>query len=158
MPFGREHQPGAEMPSARCFRELTENHLDIVQRIGCTVQPAACDGGAGAALAGLGIGEIDQFAGGEIRVDGDVEHAALSGGIGAGRVGQRQAQRAVFLDDADGAAVALGDQDCAVGQERHAPRMVQPVGDDRELHVVVLGLEGLRGGVLSHDHANRHNQ
>ena len=69
-------QAGTEMqPLGQ--RLLPEQDAEILQAGPVIGQVAASHGGAGAAVAGLGIGQVDQAVLGEIRRQGHVEQAAL---------------------------------------------------------------------------------
>src|SRR5262249_50623276 len=76
-----------------------------------------------------GVHDVDEVVGGEVRIDGDPDQAALLLGDGRDREGRGAEQRAV-LDDADVAAL-LEDEEAAVGGGGQGRRRGEPGGDRR---------------------------
>ena len=114
---------------------LPEQDAEILQAGPVIGQTAASHGGAGAAVAGLGIGQVDQAVLGEIRRQGHVEQAALPlRGLGYAFKG---ADRPPGNAQQPQIAGAFGDED-AIGQKGHGPGMLQAARHGRDL--------GRRGG------------
>ena len=96
------------------------------------LQLAARHRRAVAALAGLGVAPVDPGVVGELRVQHHVEQAALAAGVHRRQPGHGLAEAAVALDDAQPPG-ALGDEEAAVGQEGHRPRVGQPARHAHQL-------------------------
>ena len=136
MPFAVQHQAGTEMQPLGQLGLLPEQDAEILQAGPVIGQTAASHGGAGAAVAGLGIGQVDQAVLGEIRRQGHVEQAALPlrGHLGYA-FGRGQAAGNAQQPQIAG---AFGDEDAAIGQKGHGPGMLQAARHGRDL--------GRRGG------------
>ena len=77
----------------------------------------------------LVIREVDQLVLGEPRMEREVHQAGEPGRLHLRQAGDRRRIEHAVADDAQ-ASGALGDEDAAVGQKRHAPRLVEALGDD----------------------------
>ena len=142
----REHEAAAEVQRRLQRRRLMEDHLHVLDlRRGAVHEAAARHGGVvHAAVARLGVAPVDQLIGGERRVDGDVEQAALAARVHRRQTGHRLGHLlAVGAHDAQPAG-PLGDEHLAVGQEREAPRVDQPFGDGLDVERDVELLLGAR--------------
>ncbi len=88
-------------------------------------------------------GEIEPVVAREIRVEGDIEQAEVSLGIGRGhapdRLGIERGLGGGRLVHDPEVAAALRDQQVAVGQERDRERPGQRLGHDRDLDAMLLG-------------------
>ena len=142
IPFAVEQQPRAEVAAGGCPSVGDEDHLHLLEAV--AGEAAAGDAGAGEpVLAERGIGEVDEAVGGEIRIEGDVEEAALALGPDLRQTAHRsRVERAVGADAAQ-AADALGDQHRTVGQEGEAPGTLEPVGHEMEPETLHRALEDL---------------
>ncbi len=70
----------------------------------------------------------------------DIQHAAVLAHKHAGRAFHRLGHTAVLVEETD-VAVALGENDAAVGQEGHAPRLIEALGQGLGLEACFLALE-----------------
>ena len=129
VPILVEGQARAVVHRRRRRRRLHEDVGRPLDRPAVVGEPAARrGGGAHPAAERLGIGPIDHPVLGELRPDRHVEQAALLPGMNGRQPGERLGHRAVAADDAH-AARSLGHQHRPVGQQRHAPRMLEPAGE-----------------------------
>ncbi len=140
----REHQPRPEVPAAAGLRLLAEDHLDAAQAQLVPVEARAGHGGAGAAVPGLGVGQVDQAVVGVAGIERDVQQAPLADVGDVRHAAHRLGHRAVGRHHAQSARL-LGHQRVAVRQEGQAPGLAQAVGHGRHAHLAVLGGEGLLG-------------
>ena len=92
--------------------------------------------GLGTVSDSLGVAEVDESVGREVRVDRHLHHPALAHRHHVGNAGNGIGKQRAVADDAKPTG-ALGDQHVAPGQERHRPRVHQPV-DNRDHPVVVM--------------------
>ncbi len=121
-----EDEARAEMGHADLLVALPEDHGHAGQLVARQFAP----GHRRAVLAciftgaGLGIAQINEAAGREVGIEGDVEQAALAAGVDVRHARQRRAQLAAALHDAQPAG-AFGDEHPAIGQEREPPGVVQ---------------------------------
>lgn len=102
-----------------------EDHPHVLKRGAVLRQPAGADGGAVSAVARLGKAEPDLAGPGEIRRHGHVQEPALALVVDLGQALQRRRQLAVAVKP-QGAGL-FGDEQAAIGQKRHAPRIAQPL-------------------------------
>src|SRR2546430_522580 len=72
----REDEPRAEMVRSADLGLMAEDHLDVPE--GAIPELCTRDSGGSAALAGLGIGEVDEAVGYEARVKRHIEETALA--------------------------------------------------------------------------------
>jgi len=75
-PVAREHEARAEVFRAVDLGLLAEDHLQPGQLV--AFQPRARHRGAVAALAGLAVAQVDQLVLGELRVERNIQQAALA--------------------------------------------------------------------------------
>jgi hypothetical protein len=142
----REHQPRAEVRGAVEFRLLPEDHLYIAQRK--SVEAAARDSGTVAAATGsrLAVAEIDQPIRAEVRMQRDIEQAALSLRRHRRHPGERRRHAAVALDQSQPSR-PLTDQRAAIGQDRHPPRMFEAGRHGMQIEGELFALDTHRAGV-----------
>ena len=76
-----EHQPCAEMDAGGQLGLLLEDALEVFESRAIVTEAPAPHGGAGLAIAGLGVGEIDQPVLCELRRQRHLQQAALAPGI-----------------------------------------------------------------------------
>jgi hypothetical protein len=110
------------MAGAVYLRHLPKDHLNILQANWPETSPR--HGGSGTIRAGLGIGEIDPAAGGEVRGERHIEQPALPAREHAWNTRQRCGDIPVSRDQPQPTG-ALGDQHPSVGQEGETPWMNQ---------------------------------
>ena len=120
-----EDDARAEMQAAGRARQGLEDALHAEQRIVAELGPRQHRRGAALALAG--IGEIEHGVPREVGVQADVEQAALAARIDLGQAADRRPFEPAVGEDAQPAR-PLGDQQAAVGQEGHAPRLLEIEG------------------------------
>ena len=119
-----------------------ENILDVRER-GAAVEAGACDGECrhGRILRiGLRVREIDELVAAEVRVQNDVGKPADDGRANGRHTGDRRRIEHAVAHDAQPAR-AFRHEHVAVRQERHAPRMIEVLGDDRDVNAALLGRE-----------------
>ena len=86
----------------------------------------------------LAVGQVDQPV--VVGMHGHVHQAGPVGlGEHLGHAGHVAVEQPAGADDPQGAPVALGHQDVAVGAERHPPRVRQPGGDRHHPHARHFG-------------------
>ena len=134
----RERQPAAEMIGSFDLWSLAEDDLQVLERL--AVQSAARHGCARAAFAGLRIGQVDKLVGEEVGIERDVEEAALAFGLDLRHTREGLGDRTVRTDNAK-RTHAFGHQHPAVGQENHAPRVVQALCNRLDRERTVLGID-----------------
>ncbi|CUH40976.1 hypothetical protein JSE7799_03717 [Jannaschia seosinensis] len=110
-------QPGAHHHAALQHAVL---HIDIGAQARVGIERRVC----GLLLGGFDVIEIDQAVLGEIGVDRHIEEPALIAVGDIRRPGDRLG-KAALLGKAAQAARLFGDQQRAVGQVRHAPRILE---------------------------------
>ena len=131
-----ERQTRAEVLARAHQRLGDEDHLQVLEP--AVAERGARDPGAVAAVALGRIGEIDHLVRGEGGIQRDVQQPALAAGVDRRHARDRLGLEHAVPDDAQ-AAGALGDQDVAVRQERHAPRMLEPAHHGDQLERRLLG-------------------
>ena len=136
----REGEARAEMVAAGHLRLLPEDHRRALERRRRLVETTARDRGRGAALAGLGEGQIDEPARREIGRQRDVEKPALSLRVDARHAREGRRHLAVRRDEPQPAR-PLGHQHASVRQEGETPRVVEAAGDGLDQDLGLVGLE-----------------
>ena len=129
------------MQAARGARQGLEDTLQADQRVVAELRPR--QHGRRAAVALAGIGEIDQGIAGEAGVQADVEQAALAAGIDLRQAAHRRPFEPSAGEDPQ-ATRPLGDQNPAVGQESHAPGLLEIEGQ----HLQAVGRLGAAQDLL----------
>ena len=142
MALAVEHQARAEMLGAVELRLLAEDDLDVRERPLVLAEDAAGDRGAVAAVAGLGIAQIHQAVLAEVRVERDVEKAALITRVHLRHARDRLRDLALGRDMAERPR-PLGHQHAAVRQKSERPGMAEPVGNGLDVDRGAFGLEVL---------------
>ena len=111
--------------------------LHVVERASSS-RPRARAGEAAAVVVPLGVGEIDEAVVREVGMHGHVHQPAVAVGPHLRHAGDRvRVERAVAHDAK--AAVALGDEHPAAGQERDGPGMRQSSDDRGDVDRVLFG-------------------
>lgn len=119
------------MTSAFQFRQHAKDHPPVNQAI--AVQPGPEYFGSDAACAARCVAEIDPAVFGEVRVQGNVEQAALAARFDRRQPGHCLCQQGAILDDAQPPR-SFRHQEPAIRQESHAPRVFEPCGDGVHTH------------------------
>ena len=125
VPVRREHDASAEVIRTVDPRLLAKDDLEILHAV--VDQTTSAQRGRRAAVAGLGVGQVDQAVLVEIRVECHIQQPALPFGIHLGGAFDRRGQIPGLIDEVQIAAAALAHEQSAVGQEGDAPRAVQAV-------------------------------
>ena len=128
-----------------------EDDFDILEprRVLVVLEPAAGQGGAGAFGGGLREAEIDQPVLGKLRMQLDMEQAALARiGIAHIAVGVRHAfdgrgQLAVARADAQIAGITLRHQEAPVRKQREAPGVIDTGRNRLHAYPDLLGIDKL---------------
>jgi hypothetical protein len=110
----------------------------VHQRIVAQLGPRQHGGRTSLALAG--IGEVEEVVLREVGMQADVEQAALATGIDPGHAADRPALQPAVGEDPQPSR-PLGDQQPPVGQEGHAPRLLEVLGEGRHAIRHVAGTE-----------------
>jgi hypothetical protein len=95
-----------------------------------------------------------------LRMQRDIEQAALPAGDDLGQAFDRFRIEFVILADDAQPSGALGHQHAAVGQEGHGPGVLQAAHEGDDAEVVFFGFDGLRlcgGGRRQGHHQGRHS-
>src|SRR5690606_17055738 len=124
-PFA-ERDAMPEMAVSRDFRHLAPDDLEVLERAAALVEHETRprDGGpARARFAGLGIAQIHETVLAEVRMQDDVAESALTA-VRDARHARDLADPAVRRPQLQPTAL-LGDEQPAVRQERHGPRLVE---------------------------------
>ena len=100
--------------------------LDVDERVALEPAPRECRN-AHAVSDRLGVGEIDQAILGKLGMEGNIHETPVAVGPDLGHAGDVPRVEHSVSNDAQ-AAVPLGDQHAAAGQERDGPWMLEPVG------------------------------
>src|SRR5690606_28840908 len=132
MPLIVENQPRAEMRPALDLRLLAEDDLDIFERRQFLVQPTASNRRTVAAAAGLGEAEIDQPAFFELRIERDVQKAALTLSVDLRYAANGLGDGPVFADVPEIAGAFRDQHAFAIRQKRDRPGVTQPIGNSRD--------------------------
>ena len=133
-----EDEAGAVVEPGVHLRCLAEDHLHIRQRLAFEAAPG--HRGPGATAAGLREAQIHQTVLGELRMQHDIEQAALAAGLHARHAGDRTRQGAVDVDEAE-APGTLRHQHPAIGQEGEPPGMFEAFRDRGHPHGTLLAGE-----------------
>ena len=132
------------MAAAATLGQLAENDLDILEA--AAGELAAGDFGADAALTAPHVGQVNEVV---LRVTGmqrDIEQPALADGGDLRQAGNRlRIQLAVLADDPQPAR-AFRDQHPAIGQEREAPGMLEPLDQPHDAKSVLFAGDCLCAG------------
>ena len=123
-----EQQAMAVVTASTHLRHLAPDHLEVLEpaaavRVQCQ-RPARHRTAARVAVAGFGVADVHGMVVGELRVQRDVAEAALAAVIDF-RHPADVADLATGDVDEFQRALFLGDQQAAVGQEGHRPRLVE---------------------------------
>ncbi|MNN08782.1 hypothetical protein D3C81_1216460 [compost metagenome] len=141
-----EHQPRTEMGAGGELGLLAEDHLEILQRAQVGRQPPPPDRRTGVTVRPrLGIAQVDQAIGGELRRQDDIQQAALPLGVDRRHPGQRRRPHALGRHPAQTSA-ALGHQHALpVRQESQCPGMLQPADQLVQFQRAVRAAQRWRG-------------
>ena len=101
---------------------------------------------SGVARHGFRIRQVDPPVARVLRMDLDVEHAAVLLLPDLRQAFHSLRQQAALLDDAQPAG-AFGDEQAAVGEKREPPRRLDPPHDDLDLERLLFGLDDLIVGI-----------
>src|SRR5690606_3221325 len=133
----REHDAAAKMVLPVRLRLLPEDHGEVLDRV--VLEAAPAERGRRAFAARLRERQVHEAVVREVRIERDVEQAALAFGEDVWDAFDRVRQLLAVEDPQ--LAGPLGDEQPAVRQERHSPGMVQPVRETLDVDRAALRLE-----------------
>ena len=133
--IGAEAEARAEMPARSAPRPSGEDQLEAANPV--AGQSGRGDGGGLAAPGVPGQAQEDAPVAREVGVQHDVHQPALAVGLDPGKTAQRPRGPSPAVEDAE-TAVLFGNQNPAVGQEGHAPRLVERPADGHQAEIVLL--------------------
>ena len=143
-----EGEAGAVVIGGPGLDVLAKNNRQTLKAglAGIANQPGAGNCGAAcAAGARFRIRQEDLSGFGEIRIERDVEQAALAFGLDGRNAGDRLGLECAHFDQAQ-AAGALGDEDGAVGQKGQRPGVFEAADGTGDFDRAGFGPEGFRRG------------